>query len=672
MKFTILKITFILIFSLYETFRLVPYCQSTNYNLADLVSISSYKSKIYESWPSSSTIVIRRTGGTKALTIPITFSGSATFGTDYLTAVGGSVTIPFGKREVWINVKPLLDAEVETEETVRITLQNSTAYTISGTNFTEIGIVDSHALPNDEEAVRFLVQAGFGADQDELADVKSLGYEAWIDQQILRPKGYLQPILVTQNIPNYYETDYNSRTTIWHQVMRRRYPPSGGTVATDILRQRIAYSLLQIFVISQTGEDLAVSPEGVLNYYDKLMDGAFGNFRQLLFDVSIHPCMGKYLSHVKNRKPDPANNVFPDENYAREIMQLFSIGLWELNQNGTRKLDVNGNPIPTYTNTDITQFARVFTGLAWGGPANDGRGFEASWNEFRYPMVPWDDYHDTDPKTLLNGMQLTGNRTTMQDINSAVDNLFNHENVGPFIGRLLIQRLVTSNPSPDYIERVAAKFANNGSGVRGDMGAVIKQILLDPEARSYEKTQEPTFGKMREPFLTLLNFAKTFNAQPPSGDYHEGNQMYEYYLQEPFLSPSVFNFYSPNFRPPGALTEMGKFAPEFQILTAVTAIEAPNNLLNSIENYITRWGTVRPANAMKFIITDELPLANDPDALVRQLVKKLVGGYLRPRSFQLIREAVAKMPASGTNWDRDRVRVAMYLIGSSPEFNVLK
>jgi uncharacterized protein (DUF1800 family) len=353
-------------------------------------------------------------------------------------------------------------------------------------------------------------------------------------------------------------------------------------------------------------------------------------------------------------------------------MQLFSIGLWQLNPDGTRQLDANQQPIPTYNNTDISSFARVFTGLAWGGPSNAGKSFEATYNDFEHNMVPFEAYHDADPKTLLNGQQLVGGRTTMQDIESAIDNLFNHQNTGPLISRLLIQRLVCSNPSPEYIGRVAAKFANNGANIRGDMAAVIKQILLDEEARNYDKSKEPTFGKMREPYLTLLNYAKTFNAQPVSGDYHEGNQFYEYYLQEPFMSPSVFNFYSPNFRPPGQLTEMGKFAPEFQILTAVTAIQAPNNLLNSIENYITRWGTTRPANRMQFDFSGELPLANDPDALIKQLVNKLIGGSLRPRSFQLIREAVVKIVASGTTWQRDRVRMAAYLIGSSPEFNVLK
>ncbi|HPN71042.1 MAG TPA: DUF1800 family protein [Saprospiraceae bacterium] len=637
--------------------------QSTNYTLSDVVSISTINNELSESWPTPGTIVIRRSGGLKAVTVPFTISGSATIQTDYQTNAGTSVTIPMGKREVWLQIIPKTDNNPEGDETVRFTLSNAPAYTISGSNFVELTIKDQSVLPNDEEATRFLIQAAFGADPDELADVKSMGFENWIDAQIARPKGYLQDTLIQQNIIPNYETEYNARMTMWHLIMRRRYPAPGVTVPTDILRQRIAYSLLQIFVISQTGDDLAVNSEGVLNYYDKLIDGAFGNFRQLLLDVSLHPCMGLYLSHVDNQKPDPVNNIFPDENYAREIMQLFSIGLWELNQDGTRKLDAFGDPIPTYDNGDISQFARVFTGLTWGG---------TTWHDFTTNMVVNESAHDTDPKVLLNGMNLTGGRTTMQDINSAIDNLFNHENTGPFIGRLLIQRLVTSNPSPAYISRVAAKFADNGSGVRGDMGAVVKQILLDPEARDLSYTKDPTFGKMREPYLTLLNFAKTFNAQPESGDYHEANLFYEYYLQEPFLSPSVFNFYSPNFRPPGEMTELGKYGPEFQILTAVTALQAPNNLKGSLDYAISRWGTVYPANEMHMMFPEELLIAGDPDALIRKLAVKMTGRALRPRSFQLIRELLNSLPASGQDWQQNRVDAAVYMIGSIAEFNIMK
>ena len=647
--------------------------QSTVYNLTDVISISTINDKMFESWASPTTVIIRRTGGLKALIIPITITGTATFCVDYgASPVGSSVTIPMGSREIWIRLRPDTDELTEGNEIVRITLQTSTAYTIAGSSFVEITLADKKALPDDEEASRFLIQAGFGADPDELAQVKSLGFEGWINQQLTRPKGYLQPVIIAKRAagqPIYHPA---TKVAMWTQFMRRRNPSGGGTVNTDILRQRVAYSLLQIFVISQNLDILANNSEGVTHYYDRLMDGALGNFRDLLMDVTLHPCMGVYLSHLGNVKPDPINNIFPDENYAREIMQLFSIGLWELNQDGSRKL-LNGNPIPTYTNADITQFARVFTGLHFGGPTNADTVNISTNQDFVNLMMSHEIFHDTNPKTLLNGVTLGANRTTMQDISSAIDNLFNHPNTGPFIGRLLIQRLVTSNPSPEYIGRVAAKFANNGSGVRGDMGAVVKAILLDTEARSYEKTEETTFGKMREPYMTLMNMAKTFNAQSSSGDYEQATYFYDLYLQEPFQSPSVFNFYLPNYRPPGEITSLGKFAPEFQILTAVTAVETQNNLYRSIEYQIGRWGgAANSTQALTFNFSEELPLANNPDALIRLLSRKLIGGVLKPRSFQIIRETLVKMPLTGTTWQKDRVDMAAYLIGASAEFNIQK
>ncbi|TAE27162.1 MAG: DUF1800 family protein [Cytophagales bacterium] len=646
-------------------------------NAQDVISISTLTSDLNERWPQPATVVIRRSGGVRAVTVPITFGGSATKAVDYASSAGSSVTIPVGAREVWVQIRPLTDGLTEPTETVQVQVQPSAGFTVSGNNSVSINLLDNSGSPTDDEATRFLIQAGFGADPDELAEVKALGFEGWINQQITRPKGYLQPVIQARRAAGKDVFHPSTKIALWTQAMRRRNPPGGGTVQTDVLRQRVTYSLLQIFVISQNVDALLVNSEGVTNYYDRLMDGAFGNFRQLLFDVTMHPCMGVYLSHVGNRKPDPSINRFPDENYAREIMQLFSIGLWELNQDGTRKLDGNGQPIPTYTNRDITQFARVFTGFQYGGPTTTE--FDYSGESYLYPMKVWDREHDMDAKTLLRGTVLpartyNGANTQVQgmlDVNAAIDNLFNHPNVGPFIGRLLIQRLVTSNPSPAYISRVAGAFNNNGSGVRGDMGAVVKAILLDPEARSFDKTLDPAFGKMREPYMTLMNMAKTFNAQPQSGDYESATYMYDFYLQEPFQSPSVFNFYSPNYRPFGELTALNLYAPEFQILTAVTAIETQNNLLNSVENQISRWGAT-PQNALKLDFSGEIPLANDPDALIRRLSTRMTGGTLRPRSFQNIREAVLKITTANANWQTDRIKMAAYLIGSSSEFNIQK
>lgn len=662
-----LRIMLITLVSICLQYPFTSQAQSTSAAITNKISISTIKTSLFESWPSPATIVIRRSGGVDAVTVPIRLTGTARLGSDYLCSVGSAVTIPMGKREVWVRLNPLADNLVEGNETVKVKVLPSAAYTLLAQDSVLLTIFDKPVL-SDEEASRFLIQAGFGADNDELAEVKSWGYSRWIDSQIKRPKGYLQPIIksMIQAGQNVYHPA--TKVALWTQMMRRRNPPGKPAVLTDILRQRIAYSLLQIFVVSQTVDGLSLNSEGVTNYYDKLMDGALGNFRQLLFDVTMHPVMGLYLSHCGNRKGDSVLNIFPDENYAREVMQLFSIGLWELNPDGTRRL-LNGKPIPTYTNTDISTFAKVFTGLQYGGPNNNS--FEWAGEEYKYPMKAYDAFHDRTAKTLLRGQTLAAGRTAMQDINSAIDNLFNHPNTGPFISRLLIQRLINSNPTPAYIGRVASKFNNNGAGVRGDMAAVVKSILLDEEARNYAYTTGILSGKMREPYITLMNMGKTFNAQSPSGNYESATYMYEFYLQEPFQSPSVFNFYKPDDRPSGELTLMDKYAPEFKILTAVTSIEAQNNLLNSVENQIARWGS-EPGNEMKLNFSAELPMANNPDALIRQLSVRMIGGSLQPGTFQIVREAVVKIMETGSTWQRDRVRMAAYLIAASTEFNIQK
>jgi len=359
----------------------------------------------------------------------------------------------------------------------------------------------------------------------------------------------------------------------------------------DLLRQRIAFALSEIFVISRRVEFISDDTRGVANYYDLLLTHAFGNFRDLLLDVTLHPAMGAYLSHLGNRKADLSKNRYPDENYAREVMQLFSIGLFELNQDGTQKLDENGEPIPTYTNANITEFAKIFTGLTiephpqfLADLAEEGEEFV--YNEEYYldplgilykPMIAFEQEHDSGPKTLLNGTVVPAGQGTMADIEAAIDNLFNHPNVGPFIGLRLIQRLVKSNPSPAYVSRVAGTFNDNGQGVRGDMQAVIQAILLDEEARDTSYLNDPTHGMLREPLVRYISLCRTFNATNSSGEYtyvpdHFSQEMLQYVVD----SPSVFNFFLPNYQPIGPIAEADLVAPEFQITTSYTAVSAAN------------------------------------------------------------------------------------------------
>ncbi|OYW72535.1 MAG: hypothetical protein B7Z37_24490, partial [Verrucomicrobia bacterium 12-59-8] len=449
-------------------------------------------------------------------------------------------------------------------------------------------------------------------------------------------------------------------------------------------------------------ETLAVDYEGMANYYDIFEENAFGNYLDILKKVAMHPVMGVYLSHLGNQKANPALNLHPDENFAREVMQLFTIGLWELETDGSRKTYPVGHAqagqfIPTYGNSDITELARVFTGLTWYD-STSFNGNNLINGDRLHPMKIYDAYHDCGAKTLLGGLAIaastpssgsTGTAGTA-DITAAVTNLFNHPNVGPFIGRQLIQRFVTSNPSPAYIGRVAAKFNDNGSGVRGDLKAFIKAILMDPEARDPAMMDAPTFGKMREPFLRVVNLARAFNAASTSGRYPL-DQFSLDHLQDPQNSPSVFNFFLPGHSPPGPITQMGLVAPEFQIVNASSAITGANYFYNAIgNNSLHRWGNGTAAYAVELNLDPELgfviPSAHinentpsaanllDLDLHLRRLDMMLLGGTMTPQLFQTIRESVDRVKPPGTSWEwhRERLRQLITAIVSSAEFNVLR
>lgn len=657
------------------------------FNQASTITVAVLDRDISERWPDAGVFAIRRAGGLKPVTVNYSLTGTATRDVDYNTQPGGSVYIPAGIREVWIECMPVADAnDAESTETISLTITGGVGYVLGGVVTGTIYLANETdtSPPSAKEAARFLVQASFGPDQDSTNDVDhipenveeliTMGFEAWIDDQFTRPVGFLQPFVeFAPSLPQYY-TDMKVGSW-WNRVMGvPSLVPGGPPQLPDPLRQRVAFALSQILVISDRPETLAVEPDGMANYYDMLLTNSFRNYRDLLFNVTIHPCMGFYLSHLKNRKPDPINNIFPDENFAREVMQLFSIGLWELNQDGTRCLDTNGLPIPTYDNSDITEFARVFTGLSYG-PSNQIAFLNAQQN-FETPMKMWDIHHDCDPKTLLNGVALPAriaNTNTgaagMLDINAAMDNLFWHTNVAPFIGKQLIQRFVTSNPSTGYVARVSAAFNNNGSGVRGDMKAVIKAILLDDEARDPAQMTNPVFGKQREPFLRVVNFARAFNAAASNGVYELDDFNMDHY-QQVLNAPSVFNFYLPGYTPPGALANAGLVGPEYQILNAGSAISAPNYYYQSIPGSLHRWGA-STQKAVELNLTQEHAMLNDIDGLIRRLDLALMYGTLSPREFQIIREAAARV-TSGWLWQEERIYLIIYLMVTSPEFSVMR
>ncbi len=685
-------------------------------NAASVITVGLVDGDMREDWADKGVIAVRRSGGLRPLMVNVTFAGTATRNTDYTTSNAGTqVLLPMGARETWIELTPVNDANVEGSETITVTLTAGTDYSLGSGTSAEATLGDSSSLPSAKEAARFLIQASFGPDQDDsdadnlpenVEEVMGMGLEAWINDQFTRPVGLIQPYVdwaAQYANPMAIYGNYKEHSW-WARAMGvpRLRPDDSSTQLPDPLRQRVAFALSEILVTSDRPETLAVDQRGMANYYDIFERHAFGNYLDILKEVAMHPVMGVYLSHLGNQKENPALKIHPDENFAREIMQLFTIGLWELETNGVRKTydpphPHASQPIPTYSNADITELARVFTGLTWA----DANGFNPNNlinGDRLHPMKIYDAFHDCEAKDLLRGFHLdaqapsagsTGTAGTA-DITAAVTNLFNHPNVGPFIGRLLIQRFVTSNPSHDYIGRVAAKFNDNGSGVRGDMKAFIKAILMDNEARDPAMMELPTFGKLREPFLRVVNLARAFNAASTSGLHYTLDQFALDHAQDPQNSPSVFNFFLPGHSPPGPVTQMGLVAPEFQILNASTAITAANYFYNAIGgNNLHRWGSTA-ANAVRMNLDPELslvvpaadinldtpPVANllDTDALIRRLDMSLMGGTMSPRLFQTIRESVdrVKPPNTSHKWHRERLRLLINLIVTSAEFNVMR
>lgn len=420
--------------------------------------------------------------------------------------------------------------------------------------------------PGKTAVSRFLQQATFGTRLDEFADVESRGFEGWIDWQVSLP--------VTKHL-SYFDTVAIAEDNTWSQHVNAWWMRS--LTANDQLRQRVAFALSEIMVVGQHG----VSSSGLKgvkslsNYYDILLTHSFANYRELMEAVTLNPVMGEYLSMLRNEKPDLARNIRPDENYARELMQLFTIGLVELELNGEPKLDSQGKSIPTYNQDIIEGFAHVFTGWTWGNAPQ----FKW-WDENRDlngPMKAFAEYHDSGSKTLLNNTVLPAGQTPEQDLEQALDNIFNHPNVGPFIAKQLIQKLVTSNPSKAYVQRVATVFNDNGSGTRGDMRALIKAIYLDTEARDGVTSSEKIFGKIKEPLLRLTALWRAFDAKAANGLY-DFRWVASVMAQGPLQAHHVFNFYSPFYAPQGELQDNQLVAPEMEIHTEGTMAKMTNLL----------------------------------------------------------------------------------------------
>jgi uncharacterized protein (DUF1800 family) len=461
----------------------------------------------------------------------------------------------------------------------------------------------------------------------------------------------------------------------------------------DQLRQRVAYALSQIFVISMTHDGIQENAQGAAAYLDLLASHAFGNYRDLLEGVARSPMMGLYLSHLRNQKEDPARGRVPDENFAREVMQLFSIGLHELNEDGTPKTGAGGKPVATYDHEDIGGLARVFTGWSWHGPDTADARFWG-WNNDKavdrlwQPMQGYAQFHSASPKRFLGAnVPEQAQANPAASLRRAIDTLAAHPNVGPFIGRQLIQRLVTSHPSPAYVARVARRFDDNGAGVRGDMKAVVQAVLLDAEARDAAAAADPAFGKLREPVLRLTALLRAVGASSDSGQWligttdDAGSQL----GQSPLRSGSVFNFYRPGYVPPG--TERGAdglTTPEFQITHETTVAGYAEYMRGGVAYGFGQHGADWTAKRrdVHLNLAAETALAEDPDALVERVTTRLLGA----RASALQREIVAAVRsvsiptlrpdgsnrASVDTARRNRALMAVYLTLVSPEFIVQK
>ena len=533
------------------------------------------------------------------------------------------------------------------------------------------------------DAARFLIQSTFGptgAEIDALAGKRQADLDAWITAQTAVPPS-LHLEATDEDFRTYSAVGDNpqysqqNRQAAWWRI---------ALTGRDQLRQRVAFALSQIFVVSDVNPTLANNPRALANYYDILVRGAFGNARQLLEDITLSPVMGIYLSSLRNAKAtfDASGRQLtaPDENYAREIMQLFSVGLMELQPDGLPKLNEVGAPIPTYDNRAISEMAKVFTGLGFYSAATvpNFRGEPAN---YLRPMMFYAAFHEEGEKTIITGRKLPARQTPQQNLKDTLDTLFNHPNAGPFLVRKLIQRLVTSNPSPGYVYRVARVFANNGAGVRGDLGSVVRAILLDYEARSAALATTASYGKLKEPLLRTTAILRAFDGGANNGRFLFANPETNL-AQAALRSPTVFNFFEPDFVQPGTLAAAGLVAPEYQIVTDTTAISTPNQLWNFI--YAGRSGiagttsTANPAEGTLGVKLDAatLALARNPRALVDRMNLVLAGGALPRAITDRFVTAITAMPNSTASTyggsDLERVRSAIYLTVTVPQGAVQK
>ena len=494
-------------------------------------------------------------------------------------------------------------------------------------------------------ASRLLDQATFGLTLSDLQHVQAIGLDAYITEQFNAPytplpniPSPLPALCLSANTPT------NCEESEWWQTV---------LTGPDQLRQRVAFALSELFVISSNTDNATT----VTYYHNMLAQDAFTNFSTIMHDVSVSPGMGIYLNMLNSAKP-PTGQI-ANENYARELMQLFTIGLYQLNQDGSLQLDTSGNSIPTYTQAQVQAFARAFTGWTYatstGGVPTT---FPNKTPNYLAPMVAVETQHDTTSKTLLGGTVLPSGQTAEQDLSDALSNIFNQPNSGPFVCRQLIQHLVTSNPSPAYISRISAVFADNGSGVRGDMKAVIRAILQDQEARAGDT--DPTFdgGHLREPMLWMTNFLRAvgFTNTDANGSYFSLSNYSNNLGERPYHSGSVFNFFPPDY----VIPQTALNAPEFGLENTATAILRMSLADSLVNNKITGFSIDLSASSL----LGQIAAANSGN-LVDTLGMLFMHGQMPANMRTTILSAISGLTPA------QQVRVATYLVITSSQYKVM-
>ncbi|MFK7974735.1 MAG: DUF1800 family protein [Halioglobus sp.] len=536
----------------------------------------------------------------------------------------------------------------------------------------------------ENQAARFLSQSTFGPSQSAVDGLIDSGAEAWLLNEFDKPATLLLPrVLAGFGADGEFRDDrgmplpgvvFLGSDAFWQVAIE----------GDDQLRQRMAFALSQILVIS-VNSALVQYPQTVAHYADILAEGAFGNYRDLLTAITYSPAMSIYLTYLRNEKADPATGRVPDENYAREILQLFTLGLIELNPDGSPLLNEDGSQRELYDNDDVTELAKVFTGLSVPGIGFNAPLRFTPLTAFYSPLEMFDAFHSAEPKQFL-GTTIPANTGGEETIELALDAIFAHPNVGPFVGRQLIQRFVTSAPSPAYVQRVAGAFDSGsytlpsgtqvGTGARGDLKAVIAAVLFDEQARDDAMTlQDERFGKLREPILRFTHWARAFeiNSADASNELLLKDTARPDLLgQQAYRSPSVFNFYRPGYIAPGTETgDAGLTAPELQITTASSIVGYPNFMTAYALGLSSQAGPGRnEPQAYQPDYSTQLELANDADALLDNLDTLLTHGALKSESRSRIIEVLDLIPADDEEGRLLRAQLGIILVMTTPEYIV--